>query len=208
MASKAQINLNVKVQLNKAQNMKKFWMKYGRQICDEINERLAKIQYDKAKQLSKEAIDMFYGSYGPNLYQRTGSLYDIFDIEITGDNGFRFSITSDLMGWHRSNEAVFQIDFIEGYHGGRKWRTPPTIDGQTWGNHPIIGRFVKIEGGDYAFATHSWEYWHWKPAVKTESPFVYLLKRWNAFIDGEYESLKQSIVNEVIGMYVGMFDWR
>lgn len=168
----------------------KFLLENADKIAYDINLLLAQAQYEKAKKITEDAIDQFYGSYNPNLYQRTGSLYDIFEIEVFGDD-FIFNITDDLMGWHRSNSAVFELDFMQGFHGGKKWRTPP-----------LPNRMTKIEGGSIKWADHSWQYWHYKPAVQTYPPYNTIEIAWNAFINGEYKKLKQQYIEQVISEYI------
>lgn len=169
-----------------------FLSKYADQIAYDVNERLAQECYKKALKISKDAIAAFYSAYSPNLYERTGSLYDVFDIQVLGDD-FIFAIDDDLMGWHRSNEAVMELDVMQGYHGGKKWRTPPhVING---------GMMVKTEGNIMQFATHSWQYWHYKPAVQTYPPFLSISIKWSSFLKGEYQILKKKIINEVASKY-------
>ena len=172
----------------------KFAYKYADKIAYEINRRLAVEQYNEARRITKHAIDVFYSSYGPHLYQRTFSLYDIFDIQVMGDD-FIFAIDDDLMGWHRSNEAVMELDFYQGYHGGRKWRTPPHISNG-------VGMMVRTEGDEYKWATHSWQYWHYKPAVSTEPPYNIISSEWSSFLHGKYKQLKSKIVLDVVGEFV------
>ena len=133
--------------------------KYGSQLAYDVNEKLAQECYKYASKISKDAITAFYADYSPNLYERTGSLYDIFNIQVLGDD-FVFGIDDDLIGWHRSNDAVMELDFMQGYHGGKKWRTPPHIP-----NDSKDGIMVKTEGGAMKLATRPWQYWHYKKAA-------------------------------------------
>lgn len=89
-----------------------FANQYGDKIADEINKITAEDRYKNAIKITKFAIDLFYSDYEPNMYHRTYSLYDLFDIGITGDNEFYFNITDDLVGSHRDTEAMIEYDFI------------------------------------------------------------------------------------------------
>lgn len=199
MDAKITIKYKGKIGKNRKQIEAEFLAEHADEIVYEINEKLAIHQYNKALEITKSAIDSFYSDYNPHLYNRTGSLYDIFDIQVSGDD-FIFAIDDDLMGWHRSNEAVMQLDIMQGFHGGKKWRTPP-----------VPGRNVRIEGNVTAWADHSWQYWHpdTSPINRNRSvpPYERILKRWNFYIENEYENYKKKLLVEVIGKYRKMA-WR
>ena len=70
-------------------------------------------------QIARIAIDEFYESYDPLIYDRYGSLYDAYKVnvnkdvwEIITDSSF---ITSSH---HQSNSIIYNNVFELGYHGG------------------------------------------------------------------------------------------
>ena len=190
----ASITIKNKIKTKKTQRQieGEFLIEHASDIVYEINEKLATHQYNKALKITKDAIESFYGDYTPHLYKRTGGLYNIFDIQVSGDD-FIFAVDDDLMGWHRSNEAVMELDFIQGYHGGKRWRTPP-----------IGGQNVLIAGGITKWADHSWQYWHPAIVPRSESPYKRIVKRWNFYLDNEYNKYKKKVLIEVISKYIKM----
>ena len=93
-------------------------------------------------------IDEFYNSYSPKYYKRTGSLYDIYDVSISGTI-ISWTVPYMYPGGHRvGGEFIYNYVFEGGYHGGAPsgkpdmagnphpgymaWRTPPP----SFGNHP------------------------------------------------------------------------
>ena len=107
----ANMTFEYEITENEYEKLFVFLNKYADQIAYDVNEKLAQECYKYALKITKDAISAFYADYSPNLYERTGSLYDIFDIQVLGDN-FVFAIDNDLMGWHRSNDAVMELDIM------------------------------------------------------------------------------------------------
>ena len=186
--SEADITLEYNITDNEYNKMLKFLQKYADDIAYEVNLKLAEQCYKYALNITKSAIDAFYSAYDPHLYERTGSLYDIFDIQVSNDD-FIFAIDSDLMGWHRSNEAVIALDFMKGFHGGSRWRTPPRPG---WAN--------TVDGP--MFAQHSWQYWHPAKVPQTFPPYATIKLKWNSFLRGKYNQLKKQIIIEVASKYI------
>ncbi len=186
------IKYNIKHETNE-QRLARLLIPYFDDIAKEINEKLAKIQYDKAIEISKSAIDNFYKEYKPHLYDRTYDLYNIFDIQIIdGGQQFQFAFDTDLMGWHRSNDAVYELDFKQGYHGGKRWRNPP---------RPGVTVFDP-DSGENVFATHSWEFWHPQKVERSTPPFNNIVSRWNFFLDNKFEKIQDQVVEDVLQKYV------
>lgn len=191
----SEVNIEVEYDFTEDEYSKMFAFlkKYADQIAYDINEKLARECYKMAKKITTDAIDAFYGAYSPHLYKRTGSLYDIFDIQVIGDD-FIFAVDDDLMGWHRSNEAVLELDFFRGYHGGSRWRTPPRPG--------VVVEAVTDDGEPFtAFAEHSWQFWHPTPAARSYPPYESIKMRWNAFLNGKYKQLKKQVLAEVTAKY-------
>lgn len=91
-----------------------------------IHEMLKPYAYKILKDLSYEShrvIDDFYGGYGPIMYQRTFGMKNLFKPEMKKiKNGYEivFTYSTDYLTTdHRSNEAVFDGSFIQGWHGGK-----------------------------------------------------------------------------------------
>ena len=191
----SEVNIEVEYDFTEDEYSKMFafLQKYADQIAYDVNERLARECYKAAKKITHDAIAAFYGAYSPHLYKRKGGLYDIFDIQVSGDD-FIFAVDDDLMGWHRSNEAVLELDFMQGYHGGSRWRTPP---------RPGVNvNAVTDEGEPFtAFATHPWQFWHPTQAAQSYPPNESIKMRWSAFLKGRYQQLKKQIIKQVASEY-------
>lgn len=110
----------------------------------------------------KEAVDMFYDDYSPNRYRRNFSLYKAIDIKMnTGDGtlyGTRDDMSMDLSQVasfysydkvteprNGSQEYLFKLTFVEGWHGGAK--TINEEAAETWGYHPNPGTPYYRTGG-------------------------------------------------------------
>lgn len=157
-------------------NNQKFYdkiLKNVSKIVYEINEIMAKDQYEHAQQICKDAIDTWYGSYGPLAYERKYSLYNAYDIGIRGDT-FVFEIGSDMMGYHhQSNDYVFDITFKQGLHGGPIWRTPIPVF--TW---PLCGAPVSV------------------------SPYEMISSRWDEYLNGIYITRQNQALITVLSKYL------
>lgn len=170
------------------------------EIAQEINYLLASKQYQQAKKICEYAFTNFYGGasrgYKPHMYKRTGGMKNVADYGIKNREIFTFAFDSSLMGNHRSNEAVYELDFKQGYHGGKKWRTPtPQFIAK---NGPSM---VQTDGG-MKFASHPWQYWHPDTVPVTASPYKIITTSWNNYIDNIYPGQKLKIIEQVLSKYI------
>ncbi len=158
---------------------------FADRLTAEINNRLVFKQYNKAKEIIDMAVNEFYGAYGPIYYDRNGELGSFaYPQVIGGGQEFSFQLGAEFGDdYHRiGNQYIYNVVFRQGYHGGAKhnggyyWRTP-------------IPYFT---------------YWG-RRAVKTTSPRDLIVMYWNAYITGEYEQDKQTIMQQVIQKYIAEF---
>jgi len=89
-----------------------------------VDRDIAKYQRDEIQRVYKETIKRFYDEYTPNIYQRTGSLYNLMSVtEDTETNIVAWDYDEKKMTPTRKNKAggreyLMDIVFGEGWHGG------------------------------------------------------------------------------------------
>lgn len=116
-------------------------------------------------QIARMAIDDFYDSYDPHVYDRWGDLHNAYKV-IVNDKVWKIDYNSKYMKHtHRaSNEYIFLLSFMSGYHGG-------AINGP---DHPapgtLYGPNLLNQGIPYYRNYPYYDGWL-RPAVKSESPF-------------------------------------
>lgn len=145
----------------------------------------------QADLIVKTAIDSYYDSYEPRIYQRQESLYSVFQVELTS-TGFDLVFDGgNMRGSHRvDNEYIYDVMFKKGYHGGAPhngnyyWRFPSPQFASEMGVPPYI----------------TW--YPFGPAVQTESPWERIQAEWATYsnTDGKQLLLKafQNEINKVI----------
>lgn len=172
------VTISLEYQITDAENdILKFLKKNANKMAQEINELLAKDQLYHAKEICISAVDAFYGAYTPLAYQRKYSLYDAFDVGIRNSDTFTFQIGDEMMSaHHQPNEYVFDVTFMNGYHGGPIWRTP-------------IPYYTEILG----------------PAMKSESPWSNIITNWTNYLHGEYQTNKRLFANQIGAKYASKF---
>lgn len=86
-------------------------------------------------QIARLAIDKFYESYSPYIYDRYGDLYNTYKVNVN-DKTWEILTDSSYMqsSHHQSNDIIYHNVFELGYHGGSlgeglnssipHWRTP------------------------------------------------------------------------------------
>lgn len=181
-------------------------IKNSQAIADSINRQIAPILYKKAKSICMEAVDAYYASYSPHLYNRTESLYDAYDIGIRNGTELVFLVGADLMsGSHRvSNEYIYNTMFEEGWHGGAKSGDGHPNPGTPYWRTPSSPRNMYFEEIDEVLYVHSWALWYKSPAPKSESPFDTIVSQWNGYLDGEFAGIKADIIEAVLREYLNL----
>ena len=134
----------------------------------------------QAKLIVTTAIDSYYDSYSPYVYNRSESLYSIFSIEDTTSGFDLLFDESKLNGKHRegaSGQYIYDVMFKKGYHGGAPhngnyyWRYPSPQFASELGIPPYI----------------TW--YPFGPAIQTESPWERIQAEWNTYSNTEGKQL-------------------
>lgn len=70
-------------------------------------------------QIARMAVDSFYDSYKPFIYDRWGDLYNAYKV-VVNNNVWKIDYNPKYMKYkHRvSNDYIFNNSFVLGYHGG------------------------------------------------------------------------------------------
>ena len=127
------------------------------EIYEEMWRNTVHVAYNKAKEIAKDAVDMFYGEWSGHGGGRTEDLYDAYDIGIRNGWQLIFEIGSDMMGGyhHQGAEFVYENSFVRGYHGGSAGtdRNNETVDSPhfripapqftTWGSKAPRGTRIR-----------------------------------------------------------------
>lgn len=150
----------------------------AKQIVYDINSVMAHEQYLKAKQICNVAITNWYNAYTPLAYRRNFGLFDGFDVGIRNGEVLIFEIGPENMTgyYHQGSEYVFEIAFMQGFHGGPIWRTPIPFFTQ-----PLC------------------------PAEQSESPYSQIKREWDNYSNGEFLQRQQEVADDVIMKYAQKF---
>ena len=147
------------------------------------------------KQIFNEAVDNFYSSYNPEIYERQFDLYNVLSLrlnnygEVINDTYEEFFDPTDMHPDRRGHyhwdgaggfESLFDLTFMSGYHGG-------AADSED-GTHPLTGI-------PYYRTPHPY-YSHWgESAVHSIAPFIHFktmldeANRQGGVIDQMFETL-------------------
>ena len=166
-------------------------------VYDEIKKRVGEIRRNaimktmpkavmKAEMILRTAVDSYYESYSPHLYNRTESLYSVMDVKYTSD-GFKLVFGESLRGNHRvGNDYIYDVMFKKGFHGGAPhngdyyWRYPGPQAAASLGIPPYI----------------TW--YPWGAAPISSSPWEYMKSEWAAYTNGEG---KKILLNAVLSEF-------
>ncbi|SFU36149.1 hypothetical protein SAMN02910342_00241 [Butyrivibrio sp. INlla21] len=154
-------------------NIDKLQTKYDKKFVDDLND------------IGRQIISDFYSSYEPHLYHRKGSLKDVFRVTMSKDHVLTYEFSeSFLTASHRvSNEYIYDIAFIKGWHGGApksSYQWSP-VDSQT-----LYYRDPPPGNGGPAYV--KWG----RVAERTESPRDRMVEEMDASIEQNlYEMQKQ-----------------
>lgn len=111
--------------LNKA--VRKF-----RKLADSIETAEKKTNYEipvkaapEIESASRFAVEDWYMAYSPISYDRTESLLNVYDVQ-PSIGKINVHLSSDELGGHRaSNDYIYNLAFIQGWHGGAFQGFPP-----------------------------------------------------------------------------------
>lgn len=145
----------------------------------------------QAELIVTTAIDSYYDSYSPYVYNRSESLYSVFRVE---DTAFGFDLLFDenkLDGKHRegaTGQYIYDVMFKKGYHGGAPY------NGNYYWRWPSPGATKE---------TPPYIMWYpFGPAVQTESPWERIQAEWATYSNTEGKQLLleafQNEINKVI----------
>lgn len=149
-----------------------------------VKDRAQKNDYfykKKAKQdmesIARRTIDLFYGDYDPHKYDRWGDLYNAFKVTVN-DKVWKIEYKSSFMKYpHRaSNEYIFMLSFVSGYHGGAINGPDHPAPGTLYGPN-LIG-----QGIPYYRTFPYYKAWS-RPAVKSESPYLKIEEDINKYFE-------------------------
>ena len=82
---------------------------------NDMNKRYPRKYYNTAYEVCDNTITEWYSSYDPIMYNRRGSLYNMFEVRI---NGTKLLVDIDGEGLAGLDEYLYNLTFIRGYHGG------------------------------------------------------------------------------------------
>ena len=161
----------------------------------ELAEKNDYIYQKKAKremtQIARMAVDNFYDSYAPHVYDRWGDLYNAFKVTVN-NSIWKIDYKSNYMRYrHRvSNDYIFELSFIGGYHGG-------AVNGP---NHPAPGSLYgpNLIGSGIPYYREFPYYKTWTiPAKKSESPYLIIEDKIGNYFDEVNTEMNKTFQNVV-----------
>ena len=149
---------------------------------NDMNKKYPLKYKEELERIGDHVITDWYSTYEPIFYNRRGSLYNAFRVNL---NGTDYSVEFDynLLGGDKVNELIFENSFIRGYHGG-------AADGV---GHPNPG--VPYWRTPYPLLTN----WG-RPALRSFSPYTRIVSEMNKKIreiDGDKQDEFNKAVNKV-----------
>lgn len=161
---------------------------FSKEITRTYND-IIKWQKKRISEIFNEAVDKFYSSYPPNLYDRqgdpsshTGGLYELLSMDVNesgtsvflGDNYMGLFDESRMHG-DRHGGSLFEKVFIEGWHGGA----------ESGPGHPDPGTpYWRTPAPDYT----EWFKTAAKKAKDKDIPYNIIVKKINAMYKGREKS--------------------
>lgn len=166
-------------------------------VRKKINKELDNRYVAEINKIIKRAINDFYGTFKPDFYKRKYSLRTMY--KVTSENGnvnMTFKGSFSKVSHRLDNEKIFDLVFMEGYHGGAKGIHPSKVE--SWGEHPSTGtpywRRPPKPWEDEEGKLHP-PYTEWgRKAKQDESP----MERIEKALEIYYEKKEPLIQNEVI----------
>lgn len=175
-----------------------------KQLVKDVSSQCAKLLYYKIKEISNEAIARYYNAYAPHMYKRKESLYDAVDFGIRNGEDFYWEYGADLINArHRaSNEYIFDVMFMEGWHGGAKSGAGHPSPGTPHWKYPPTARNMYLEEYDEIVYVETWTLWYPSPAAKSTAPFDMIMNAWSAYINGEFLIERKKIALQCFKKYI------
>lgn len=154
---------------------------------EKMNMIYPKLYYNELNEIGKHVISKWYATYEPIYYHRQMSLKHAYDVKLHGTDYsvvFDSSLISSFQH-HQDNDYIYQIAFIEGYHGG------DTFGGESKGSpHPHPG--IPYWRTPFPYFT-SWG----RPAKRSWSPYYEMVNQMNNAIK-KLDNKKQKEFDEII----------
>lgn len=165
------------------------------QLVDQIEEEITKrvqvaakaaasrffpLYKKEVEEIFKKAVDEFYNSYTPDIYDRRYSLYDVLEIQfkppLTLVGYFKPEVMTSTGGGrgYSGEDGIFKKVFEEGFHGGA---------------HPGIG---------YRTPVYIWNTWSDRKVVKSASPYKKFMSYYNEAMEGSLQELWRKVAMEEI----------
>ncbi|HAU86959.1 MAG TPA: hypothetical protein DCW90_16155 [Lachnospiraceae bacterium] len=92
---------------------------------NKTNEEIPVKAAPEIESASRFAVEDWYMAYNPNSYERTESLLNVYDVQ-PQIGAINVHLSSGELGGHRaSNEYIYNLAFIQGWHGGAFQGFPP-----------------------------------------------------------------------------------
>lgn len=152
---------------------------------EQMNKKYPKKYEDTANSVCDHVITQWYDTYNPIMYDREGSLYKMYDVRIKND---RLIVNIDGEGLSGLGKYLYELTFVEGYHGGAK--TGKIKIGDTIFSHPNPGiPYWKTPIPQLCF-------WG-RPALRSFSPYNRIINQLNKEMS-EIDEERQTEYNKYI----------
>lgn len=193
-------------------------------------------QKDHLRRVFNKSVTEFYSKYKPKGYNRrgdtsseTGGLYDLFELSGLDSDGVIMDFQDDyselynqarMHSGRKGYDGLYQLVFVEGYHGGSKSIADSKVD--DWGAHPEPD-VPHYRARGFAKKYHRfYKYARWGRRAEQSTPpkelveenmsefFPEMDEKWKS-IKKEYEDKKfeeflstkaQDLINDFFGQYL------
>ena len=155
-------------------DIEKLQSKYDKKFVDDLND------------IGNQIISDFYSSYEPHLYRRKGSLHHVFKVKMSKDHVLTYEFSEEFLDAdHRvSNDYIYDIAFIKGWHGGaskKEYQWSPVDNQDLYYRAPAPGKGVKA-------------YTRWgRVAERTESPRDRMVEEMDASIEQNLSAMQKEL---------------
>lgn len=163
-----------------------------------IKKELLKMAEKKLRSFAEKSAIMFYTSYQPTFYTRRGSLYNIFQTQIT-DKGLEYWFDPDVLtyrdGVSGGEWGLYDTVWRKGYHGGAN------LKGKDKYKVPYTYPYKKYDGkghGEPPWQDTSIRY-GWDAAVKSPiSPLEYFIQLKSDYEENGYFEDEQQVYQKYL----------